>query len=187
MRLFSVPLPLKHGDLFATANPSAFLGRGINAIQKWNSRDNESVYSHAGVILFQDGDLIESLWQVQIGNLYERYVGTRIIIARYVELNHRAWMRTYFMLLGHRGGKYPWWRLPLHVIPPLAKYLSFTGMPVCSELVAKAEYYMGARHRWWTGTCPDTLVDEWTHWKGFEIIFEGVCPGDDTETNITNN
>jgi len=167
-------MDLKRGDLFATANPSAFLGRGINSIQKWNSRDNESLYSHAGIVLSRMGDIIESLWKVSTGDLYERYEGSQVIIARYTLLTREAWTKTFLMLLEHYGDSYPWWRLPLHIIPPIAKYLSFSGMPVCSELVAKAEYYMGARHKWWTGTCPDTLVDEWRHWKGFEIVFEGI-------------
>ena len=166
-------LPLKAGDLFATANPSAVLGRGISAIQKWNSRDNESTYTHAGIITTSGGDIIESLWRVEIGDLYQRCMGRSLIVARYTELEESNWNRTFVMLLEHVGKRYPWWRLPLHIVPPLAKYLSFTGMPVCSELVAKAEHYMGARHRWWTGTCPDTLVDEWRRWRGFEIVFEG--------------
>lgn len=169
----SLPLTTKHCDFFATANPSAVLGYGINAVQKWNSRDNQSRYTHAGIVINNAGDIIESLWRVKVGNLYERYAGTQVIIARYVELDEKAWEKAFLMLLDHVNDKYPWWRLPLHVVPPLAKYLSFTGMPVCSELVAKVEYYIGARHRWWSGTCPDTLVDEWRRWRGFEIVYEG--------------
>lgn len=165
---------LRPGDCFATANPSALLGRGINAIQKWNSRDNESIYTHTGIVLFEDGTALESLWKVEVTDLYERYCGKQVLIARYTKLTDEAWKRTFAMLLEHWGDRYPWWRLPLHMVPPLAKYLSFTGMPVCSELVAKALYYMGARGKWWTGTCPDILADEWHHWKDYEIIFEGI-------------
>jgi len=167
-------IDLKHCDFFATANPSAVLGCGISAVQKWNSRDNQSLYTHAGIIINPEGDMIESLWKVEVNNLFERYTGRQVVIARYTELEERRWEKAFLMLLDHVGDIYPWWRLPLHVVPPLAKYLSFTGMPVCSELVAKTEYYVGARHRWWAGTCPDTLSDEWHRWRNFEIVFEGV-------------
>lgn len=166
-------LPFCKGDLFGTENPAA-LGIGINIVQKFHSRDNESTYTHSGIIINSEGDTVESLWTVKIQNLYEAYAGKKLVVARYMPLTELAWERTWLMLESHLHKTYPWWRLPLHLIPPVAKYLSFTGMPVCSELVAKAEYYMGARHKWWTGTNPDTLSDEWHRWKGFEIIFEGV-------------
>jgi hypothetical protein len=165
-------LRLLKGDLFGTENPAA-LGIAINAAQKFHSRDNESIYTHSGIIVNSDGDTVESLWTVKMQNVFEAYAGKKIVIARYMPLTEQAWEQTWWMLENHLGQKYPWWRLPLHLIPPLAKYLSFTGMPVCSELVAKAEYYMRARHRWWTGANPDTLSDEWHTWKNFEIIFEG--------------
>lgn len=172
------PIEVKAGDVFGTSNPNSNVGWGIEKIQKWNSRDNESIYTHSGVIINSEGDTIESLWTVCTQNIFEDYSTNKIIIARWDKLTDLAWENSYQMLMGHYGDKYPFWRLPLHIIPPLAKYLSFTGMPVCSELVAKHLYYIGARHRWWTGTCPDTLADEWRRWKGYTIVFEGV--------NITN-
>lgn len=168
-------IPVLKGDVFGTENPT-MLGGAINAIQKWNSRDNESKYSHSGVLINSQGDTIEALWTVKNQNLFTDYAGKNVIVARWMPMTENAWERCYLMLMGHFGDKYPLWRLPLHILPPLAKYLSFTGMPVCSELVAKYLACLGARGRWWTGTCPDTLADEWRRWKGYEIIFEGTLP-----------
>jgi len=165
---------LKACDFFGTENPMA-LGWGINKVQKFNSRDNKSVYTHSGIIMNSQGDTIESLWTVDSQNIWKGYAGKRVIIARWEFLEDEQWEKAYLMIMDkHWKKKYPWWRVPLQIIPPLAKYLSFTGMPVCSELVAKVEHWIGARHRWWTGTTPDILADEWRLWKGYSVMIEGI-------------
>jgi len=170
---------LKAGDLFGTKNPMA-LGWLINKAQKFHSRDNESTYTHSGIITNCEGDTIESLWTVDNQNIWFDYAGERIIIARWEFLEDRQWEKAFLMIMDkHWGRKYPLWRLPLQLIPPAAKYLSFTGMPVCSELVAKTEFWFGARHKWWTGTTPDILADEWRRWKGFLIVCEGIIESTD--------
>lgn len=170
-----LPVSVLPGDVFGTENP-AVIGVLINAAQKFHARDNASVYTHSGIITNTKGDTVESLWTVRKQNIFAQYVGKKTVIARYLPLMEAGWAKTQKMLAYHLGQRYPWWRLFFHTIPPVAKYLSFTKTPVCSELVAKAEYCMGARHRWWTGTNPDTLADEWHRWKGFKIIFEGLLP-----------
>jgi hypothetical protein len=168
-------IELHTGDFFGSENPSAWIGKPISYIQKFHSRDNESVYTHSGCIINPQGHTVESLWTVKSQYLWKAYKGKRVIIGRWEWLTAEDWEKAYNeVIFKHWGDKYPWWRLPLHIIPPAAKYLSFTGMPVCSELVAKIEHSMGARGRWWTGTNPDTLADEWKRWKGFNIIAEGV-------------
>jgi hypothetical protein len=78
------------------------------------------------------------------------------------------------LLHQHLGQIYPAWRIPLHIIPPLAKYLASERWLVCSELVAKYLFILDARHAQYMGTNPDTLADEWRHWRNFKIIYEGV-------------
>ena len=181
-------LDLRPGDLFVTKNPQA-LGRGINAIQTFWSRDGQSQYSHAGIILDPDGTTFEALWTIKRSNLFKGYVGEKVCIARWVHMIE-AYTRKAMRVLSqeHEGKIYPAWRLFLNVIPPLAKYTSFKGrFAVCSELVAKFLYivyqqhgydddygYKWPRHSHYCGTNPDMLADEWHRWDNYEIVFEGV-------------
>ena len=159
------------GDLFGTSNPMA-LGKAINAAQWLWSKDGQSTYSHSGIVLDESGRTFEALWTIKTAHLDE-YTGSKIIIARcnaVSEQKREAVLKA--LIAEHSGQWYPFWRLFLHIIPPLAK-LSVTKRPVCSELVAKYLFRLGQRHGQWAGTNPDTLVDEWTRWRGFEILFEG--------------
>lgn len=165
-------IQLRRGDLFATKNPMA-IGAAINFIQKINSSDNKSFFSHAGIIDSENGDTFEALWTVKNSNI-SNYKNNRIIIAR-MNVPEEVIDDCLNNLKKEYNGKfYPLWRLPFHIIPPLAKYISWRGKwVVCSELVAKYEYCCGMRHNQYLGTSPDMLVDEWSKWKNFEIIFDG--------------
>ena len=165
---------VKHCDFFGTVNPASGLRIPINAVQKWNSKDKQSVYSHSGIIMNPDGDIIEALWEVEANNLFTRYAGCPVIIARYVGLTDLAWEDAALKLMDKIGQNYPWWRLGLFLYPPVARRLNLSNKEVCSELVAKVEWWIGARHECWAGTCPDTLADEWHRWRDFEVVFEGV-------------
>jgi len=163
---------IKVGDVFATKNPMV-LGRVINFIQAIWAKDSKSTYSHAGIITDQNGGTFESLWTIKRSNL-AGYRGEKVIIARWGNGKFQDKVAKLQKLMWEYGGQwYPMWRLPMHLIPPLAK-ISIIKRPVCSELVAKYLYLLGARHGQWAGTNPDTLVDEWRKWRDFEIIFEGV-------------
>jgi len=160
------------GDFFGSTNPMA-LGRGINAIQWFWSKDAESIYSHSGIITGEDGTTLEALWTVKSGTLFTDYAGDKVIIARYMDVSP-ARIRDELRALReqHEGNIYPFWRLGMHLFPPLAKVTWFDRL-VCSELVAKYLYMIGARHPQYAGTSPDVLADEWHRWKNFEIVFEG--------------
>ena len=181
------PYRLQVGDQFATRNPMA-LGRAINAVQTVISRDGKSTYSHAGIILDREGTTFEALWTNKRQNLFEAYEGKRVVIARCIMVSIPTWGGIVNELVREREGKwYPGYRLPFQLVPPVAKYTTFKGkFLVCSELVALASYmaylrvgrkdsggYCWPRHKWYTGTTPDTLSDEWHRWKHWEIIFEG--------------
>lgn len=171
---------LQPGDVFGTRNPMA-LGRAINFIQRIWSKDDESKYSHSGIIIDEDGATFESLWTINTSNLFKIYTGKEVIIARpiknIIEIQPitRKEKSTAIkkLIVEHKGQWYPFWRLPMHFFPPLAK-IAWANRPVCSELTAKYLWYIKMRHHQWASTNPDTLADEWRNWKGYEIIFEGV-------------
>lgn len=167
-----MPLQLMAGDVFAVENPM-ILGRAINAAQLFWSDDNEATYSHNGIITDPTGKTLETLWTVREQNLYDRYAGKRVLVAR--PDSPEPFIRSAIDQIrkDHLGQWYPAWRLPLHLIPPFAKYLTIGGrFLVCSELTAKFLFLAGARHGQYTGTRPDTLADEWRHGRRYTVLFE---------------
>lgn len=165
------------GDVFCTANPWT-VGRIIKAAEKVWSRDNRAEYNHAGVVVDSAGGTLEALWTVRNGNLSD-YSGKPILIARPISQLEGFGINNIPLSINrveteHLGQIYPAWRLIFHLVPPLAKYVALKRFVVCSELVAKYLFYVGARHGQYMGTNPDTLADEWKRWRNFEIVFEGV-------------
>lgn len=165
-------LELNRGDVFGTKNPMA-LGKVINAIQWVWSHDGESRYSHSGIILDPLGTTFEALWTCKSQNLFDCYEEEQVIIARYTGGKMMPMDTAIKQLLEEHGGKvYPFWRLLLHLVPPLAK-INMSQRPVCSELVAKYSWLIGGRHEQWAGASPDMLADEWRRWDNWEVIYEG--------------
>lgn len=166
-------IALEAGDVFVVATTGP-LGRLIRPVQRFWSSDNEAIYNHGGVITTADGTTIEALWRVEAHNLFSRYAGCRVLIARpdaAAEYKAAAIRRLCNL---HLDQRYPFWRLALHLVPPLAKYVSAGGRYlVCSELQAKYLHWIGVRHRQYPGTTPDMLADEFRQWRKYTIIFEG--------------
>jgi len=165
-------LEIPKGAVFGSSNPM-MLGRAINGLQLFWSKDGESTYSHTGMFIDDKGTTLESLWTVRSQDFFSAYKGDNVIIAvpdaeRFVVDSAVAQI-----VLQHKGQIYPAWRLLFHLFPPLAKVAPLDRL-VCSELVAKYEYYAGVRHRMYKGTNPDTLADEWRRWKDFTVLFEGT-------------
>lgn len=172
-------IDLKPGTVFGTRNPM-MLGRLINANQWFWSKDGEATYSHSGIIETSLGHTYEALWSIKKGHL-KKYDGEQIIIARYKSLGYQAFREAMVKLKNrHNGQWYPFWRIPLFLLPPLAKFGTWRGhWVVCSELVAELENILGLRHNKYTGTMPDTLADEWRTWQGWSFIegkihYEGI-------------
>jgi len=173
-------IEIKRGDVFCSSNPSVGVGLLINAVQWLWSRDGSSTYSHSGVIISDDGQTLEALpKKVESQDFLKAYSGDMVLVARpiarkasnvpTIDTDIDNGLRD---VLKQKGNIYPWWRIPMHIIPPLAKIMIFKRM-VCSELVAYYLYKAGSRHDGYKGTNPDTLADEWRNWNNFDIIFEG--------------
>lgn len=156
------------GMVFCVATKTA-IARCINFVQAFKATDNESRYTHAGIITGNDGTTFEALWRIGYGNL-DVYKGCPVIIARHVRMTRAAFLAAWPAIAKLDRAVYPWLRLPLHMVG-LAKYIHWK-YPVCSELVAKFEVKAGLRKNWW-GIMPDHLADEWAISRYYDVIYEG--------------
>lgn len=169
---------LQAGDVFCCTGNMPVVSRLIRAIEWLWSKDNEASYGHAGIITSNMGNTIEALWTVKAARL-GYYDGQKVIIARprmtenggYIAPSDKA--RALEKMEKYLGRWYPLWRLPLHLVPPLAKLVATGNNMVCSELVARYLQEISARPGPYTGVNPDTLADEWRRWKNFTIVYEG--------------
>ena len=166
---------LKPGDFFAVEG-SGFISWAINFFQRIWSRDNESKYTHVGLILDADGTTMEAILSGTLDsqNFFDAYKGCEVLIAQYDKLTPEAHEAALEALREEFGGEdYPFYRLLLHILPPLAK-IHILGRGVCSEVVNYYRWKIGSRHRHWAGSNPDTCADEWIRWKDHTVVFEGT-------------
>lgn len=170
------------GDEFATRNPMA-LGAAINIVQRAKSIDNESLYTHAGIITTSAGRTLESLWTVSHQNLWDAYRGQKALIVRNVNMTPEVYLAGYAKIKKHIGQWYPFPRLILHMLH-MAKWVHWNRV-VCSELVAKFESgcagFLAGRNVEnngfllnWYGINPDDLSDRWCISRYYNIVFEGI-------------
>lgn len=171
---------LRAGDEFATRNPMA-LGALINICQAARAVDNESAYSHTGIITDPKGATLEALLKVKSQNLWGSYRGARVLIVRNVNMTPDVYAAGYQKIRGHIGQWYPAHRLILHLVG-LAKWIHW-GRIVCSELTAKFETGCAERIgldsasgflRNYYGVNPDNLTDRWRESRYYETVYEGV-------------
>ena len=166
---------LKPGDIFCTRNPM-WLGRAINAAQKFWSADNASEYSHAGIIIDTEGTTFEALWTVKSRNIFRDCADDQILIGRHRLMDHDAFQQGLAAVMDYQGHWYPFHRLFLHLFPPAAKYISAgSRYLVCSELTAKFLYHAGpGLVDFYRGKNPDHIADMIRRWKGWSVVYEGV-------------
>lgn len=157
---------VQRGDMFLVRS-AGIISRMIIAVEWFHSKDSRAHFGHSGIITSEKGDTLEALWTFRAGNL-SRYRGQQMLIVRPIrslnkgriepELVDRALkeMRTSL------GRIYPVWRIPLHLVPALAKFASWKRYHlVCSEQVARYEHLIGFRDGPCTGINPDDLEDRW--------------------------
>ena len=168
-------LELQPGDYFCVKG-SGFISGAINFFQKIYAKDNESIYSHAGLILDSDGTTMEAIPSGTLGtqNFFEAYKGNKVLIVRYDKLTPELHEKAIAALREEFEGEgYPYYRIFLHMIPVFAKF-HFLGRGVCSEVVNYYRWQVGARHEHWAGSNPDTCADEGIRWKDHSVIFQGT-------------
>lgn len=167
-----ITIQLEPGDIFCTRNPM-WLGRAINAVQRFHSVDNQSEYSHAGIVIDPDGGSFESLWTIRRSHI-DIYEGKKVLVGRHEDMT-RAMATNGLEALyqEHLGQIYPAHRLIFHLIPPLAKYISSGHFPVCSELAAKFLCKCGLLG-YWKGVNPDHIADMIHNFRYFEVVYEGI-------------
>lgn len=170
----AAPISLLPGDVFLTSNPQ-MLGKLINLVQLVWSKDNQSKYTHSGIILDSTGGMIEATWTTRRGNIFEEYHNKRILIARHDEMDNEAFARGWDAIKKHEGRWYPGYRLVFALIPPVAKFVNF-GQAVCSEYTAKFLNNSVYCPDVWKGQTPDDIHDMVRNWKGWSIPYEGICP-----------
>lgn len=163
-------LELKTGDIFCTRNPM-WLGRAINAVQRFHAIDNESTYSHAGIITDATGATFESLWTIRHSHLIE-YENVGVLIGRHVSMSPSIARAALKQIAVYDGRIYPFHRLIFHLIPPAAKYISSGRFLVCSELAARFLWLCGLKP-YWKGVNPDHIADWIRKYRDFEIVYEG--------------
>lgn len=164
-------MKLQPGDIFCV-NSGTWLAKSINVAQKFHSSDNQSKYAHAGIIINETGSTFESLWTIRRSHL-DDYIGKEILIGRNEHMTPPVFLDGWATVAKHDGQSYPWWRIPLHLFKPIAKYASTGKYPVCSELVCEFLQACGLL-REWRGKNPDDVADMIHRWRGWSVVFEGV-------------
>lgn len=164
----------KPGDIALTWNPDqAIVGKIIIRHQNWISPDRKSEYSHALLITNKRGITFESGIKIKgkafhrIGsqNLFEAYKGYNVKVIRHeVMTESKFWEVFPAFAEKYNHNVYPYWRLPLYFVPPIARRLHFINPVVCSELVSCFYYEVkdndGNRlMRFYLGVYPDYLSD----------------------------
>jgi len=166
-------IKLLPGDIFCSRNPM-WLGIAINAVQRFWDVDNQCDYGHAGIITGVFGNTLEALWTVKAQNVWRAYDSPDrggLLIGRNQNMTYDKFLAGMEAVKVYKGNPYPLWRLFLHLIPPLGKYLSTGKFLVCSELTAK--FLVGAGElNFYKGVTPDYLQDMIEHWDEWDIVYE---------------
>lgn len=187
-------IKLLPGDVVCTANPM-WLGKAINFVQKVNSKDNESTYSHALIILHDgkvdtvmplarikqhekryidvnDAVTFEALWTNKCQKFLDAYVGKQVLIGRHEDMTIEKALNGWRGVAHHKGKLYAGHRLLFFFIPFVAKYFNL-GLGVCSELVMKFLCCAGVEENW-KGWNPDDVADMIKKHKKWKVVYEGV-------------
>jgi len=168
------------------------LGSLINICQAARAVDNESQYSHTGIITDSRGTTLEALWTVSAQNIWDAYAGNRVLIVRNINMTPPVFAAGFEKIRKHIGQWYPVHRLLLHFLG-IAKWIHWKRI-VCSELTAKFEAgcaeYLGPDKtagflRNYYGVNPDNLTDRWRESRYYTTVFEGIIePPRKGNTNV---
>jgi len=119
----------------------------------------------------QEATSFEALSTIRPQKFYNAYKGSEIIIGRHKDMNEGRFKWGWDEVRKQQGKIYPFLRLPLFLLPPLAALCNF-GRDVCSELAPHFIYGAGLIN-YYKGLTPDFVADMIVEHRGWEIIFEG--------------
>ena len=157
------------GDIFLTTT-SSIISSGINAVQGWWSLDGISKYTHAGIIVDNTNKTFEARFKgIEYSNL-DHIPNQPLLVARHQFMSPKVFIKAFERLKYHTGAMYPFHRLFLHIIPPLAKIFA-KDQAVCSELAGQLLYHAEFLD-YWKGITPDDLHDIFVHWEYYDIVYE---------------
>lgn len=164
---------LEPGDFFCTTDNGTILSRGIRWFSKFRASDDQAFYSHAGFMVNGSGRTFEALPNgYRFSNINE-YSGKPLLVGRHVGMTHQQFSKAFWKIREkYIGRKYPYFRLLVHMLPAMSKYVHF-GKPVCSELCFYLGHLAGLKDmaQYW-GKTPDNLADAIHRWDVFDVIYE---------------
>ena len=167
---------LKKGDIFVTRFQSGLLGKGISWFERFWASDDEAKFSHAGFLIDPKGETFEALTKIKRWHL-AHYNNASVRVGRHVKMDDNLFECGWLNVKSEEGDTYPYWRLLLHMFPPLARRVATGEFMVCSELTAK--FLMeSVGFPQWKGVNPDYLADAILRWDIFDVVADGVLGRD---------
>jgi hypothetical protein len=171
MRPYMPKTGIQRGDIFCTINPM-LLGKMISASEKFWSKDGRAEYSHSGIML-DCSYTFEALWTVKSQPLKTAYRGDKVLVAR-PKVEYGIINSSIGKIVRKYGGDwYPFFRLPLFLLPPVARMVHFSRKSVCSEITAEYLNLIKIIDYSWYGQNPDDIADIAKRYSGMEIVYEG--------------
>lgn len=164
---------IQRGDIFLTRSES-ILGASIRAVEGFWSKDGNARYNHAG-FFFEScpPESIEALPDGVTGRRWpEEFQGERILIARHDAMDDFRFWQGYERVERELGKRYPYHRLFLHILKPLAE-INVTGMNVCSEIVQMFCFFAGLTSDRF-GWNPDDFEELVWEGKPWRVVWGGV-------------
>lgn len=142
---------VKPGDIVcvSTLSPRSWmdkcLGKLIVSVTNARSSDGHAEFRHSLMITNIEGDTFEALWHFDRQNLYQDYLGYKVIIGRHRDMTPEGFEYAHRILSEKYEGKlYPVLRLLAHGTTVTAKWTPMFR-PVCSELTRLVTLLAGCR------------------------------------------
>ena len=142
---------LKPGDIVCVTglSPRSWmdkcLGKLIVSVTNARSSDGHAEFRHSLIITNIEGDTFEALWKFDRQNLFQDYLGYKVIIGRHKDMTPEGFEYAHRIVSEkYEGRRYPVLRLLAHGTTVTAKWTPMF-IPVCSELTRLTTLLAGCR------------------------------------------